>query len=561
MFKAGSGANAIVQESAEQVASPNSGIPPSISNPPDVESEARTQKEKKNRFWHDIIPRLGKDRHRVIPKASETSETLGQSSLEPLVPDSDSRPPPPILRTPAIHKEIERRQSEVATIQSTTPFHRRLAWALSDKEELNRLTEGLRRCNNDIESLLLSTSMKESALLLRDKSSTETSSDSVDQVKKALWNVHEALAKLNTPTDTIREGNRQKECQFSVQLREDSEINRKQLLQEPNVRLRDDSYIFNIQRQEDKDPKSIADLLFVETPKSPQDQLRAIFDIPEHLSPTELHNLALPPASGDGVEELGFFRTPSTRDIHVLFRDKSKRLHSPLHLKDIVNSADYRDRMNPIQIVQLVRLVLKSYLFFSIVRDSLDTHARLIHYRYFCRVGEEATDWDVERPLILRPWLSFGFGSRRRYNLGEDQGVQQISSPPLIELGLVLYQICVGKVMDYGTGLTVTDAKSTALKSLNEIDKAVGPTLTEIVHGLLSPTSLVAAKAKVGEAKETEYILNAIATLITYEEKVEDTVTNKEKESTPSPLGSNPEGPAASKGFIAQAVAGAPYEE
>ena len=466
-----------------------------------------------------------------------------------------------MLRAPAINEESERRQSEVATMQSTTPFHRRLTWALSDKEELEKLINGLRRCNNDIESLLLPTSTKESALLLRDKNPTETSSDSVHQVKKALGNVHEALAKLNTPTDAIREGNRQQECQLSVQLREDSEVNRKQLLQEPNVRLRDDSYIFNIQRQVDKDPKSTADMLFVETLKRPPDQLRTMFDIPKYQSPTELHNLALPPAVGDGVEELGFFRTPSTRDIHVLFRDKSKRLHSPLNLKDIVDSADYRDRMNPTQIVQLVRLVLKSYLFFSIVRQTLDTHARLIHFRYFCRVGEEAVDWNVEKPIVLRPWLSFGFGSPRRYNLGEDQGVQQISSPPLIELGLVLYQICVGKVMDYGAGASVTRAKSTALKSLNEIDKAVGSTLTEIVHVLLSPTSLVAPKAKIGEAKETEYILNAIATLRTYEEKVEDTVTDKEKESTPSTLESSPEESSSSKSPIAQAVAGAPHKE
>lgn len=479
------------------------------------------------------VPRKGeRKRHLRFPwgksKHLEASKAPEQPKVETLHLTPGGRGQPSILNMPAVHEEIERQRFEAANKQSSTPYLRRLSWAQSAKTDMTNLAGALGRCNNELESLFWPAPMEKSALLLRANVLTERLSDTVYLVNRALGKIHEALAKLNAPTDAYRLGDHQQICHLSVQLREDSEVNRRQLLQEPQVHLRDDSYIFNIQRQKDADPRSTADLLFVETLKDPHPEVDIIPDTGAPMP--ELLNLTLPPVTSGGVETLGFFRAPSSRhNIQVLFRDNSKQFSSPLHLADIVKSSEYRDHMNPTQVVQLMRLVMKSYLFFSSVRDSLDINPRLQHFRYFCRAGKEkATGWDVERPLVLRPWLSFGFGSPRRYNLGEEQGVQTISSPSLIELGLVLYQICVGEVMDYGAGSTVTKAKLDALKGLNRIDNAVGPTVTEIIQVLLSPTSLVAAGEKIEEDGETEFILNAITTLITYEEKIEDTMTAAE---------------------------------
>lgn len=496
----------------------------------------------------------GKSKHHEAPKAIEASE---QPKSEILPPTLGGRSQPSILNTPAVYEEFERQRSDAAKKQSSTPFLHRLTWAQTYKTQLTELGEALRHCTNDIESLLLPATMEKNALLVGPSVMTERLSITVGLVKRALGKLHEALAKLNASTDAFQQRNPQQPCQLSVQLREDSEVNRKQLLQEPKVRLRDDSYIFNIQRQEGADPQQAADLLFAETLKNPLTEPDKVLDTTSAMP--ELRDLALRSGTDKGVETLGFFRTPSSRDyIHVLFRDNSKRFHSPLHLADIVKSSDYRDHMNPTQLVQLVRLVIKSYLFFSSVRDSLDINPGLNHFRYFCRDGEKATTWDVEKPLVLRPWLSFGFGSTpKRYDLGEEQGVQGISNPSLIGLGLVLYQICVGQVMVYGAGSSVTTAKLTALKGLNRIDNAVGPTVTEIVQKLLSPTSLVAAGEQIGENEEIEYLLYAITTLTTYEEKIEDTMTDAEKEPPSSPLLLQPEKPRTSEVLTNQMVAGA----
>ena len=502
----------------------------------------------KKRHRHVKLP-WGKSKTHELTKSNEAP---GQPKLEPLASVPGGRSQPSILDSPAVHGEVERQRSEAAEKQSSTSFLHRLSWAQSHKTELTELCGALRQCNNELESLFLPTRSKTFPLLLPANELTVKLSSTVDSVEKALGKLHEALAKLNAPADTFRHSD-QKNRHLSLQLQEDPEVNRKQLRHEPEVHLRDDSYVFNIQRQEDADPQSKADLLFVETLKDPDPKLD---NIPNTGSPLpELHDLMLPPIRGVGVETLGFFRAPSSKyNIHVLFRDNSKQLYSPLHLANIISSSDYRDHMSPTQLVQLVRLVMTSHLYLSSVRDSLDVNPRLTHFRYFCRAGEKATGWDFEKPLVLRPWLSFGFGSSpRRYNLGEEQGVQTISSPSLIELGLVLYQICVGEVMNYAGDSSVARAKSTALKGLNRIDKAVGSTVTEIVQMLLSPASLAKTGDKIGENEEREYILNAITTLITYEERIEDTVAKWEKEA-PSP---NLAKPARSKGPTAQAVGGA----
>ena len=457
-----------------------------------------------------------------------------------------------MLNSPAVHEEVQRQRSEAAERQSSTPFLHRLSWAQSHKSDLTKLAGALRQCNNELESLFLPTRSKKFPLLLPANELTDKLSVTVDLVKMALGKLHEALASLNAPTDTFRHSDHQKIRHLSIQLQEDPEVNKKQLRHEPKVQLRDNSYVFNIQRQEGADLQSKADLLFVETLKDPHPELDKVPDTGSPLP--ELHDLTLSPITGVGVETLGFFRAPSSKyNIHVLFRDNSKQLYSPLHLANIISSSDYRHHMSPTQLVQLVRLVMTSHLYLSSVRDSLDINPRLTHFRYFCRDDETANRWNSEKPLVLRPWLSFGFGSPRRYNLGEEQGVKTIYSPSLIELGLVLYQICVGEVIDYPGDFSVGRAKSTALEGLNKIDNAVGSTVTEIVQMLLSPASLAKTGEKIGENEEREYILNAITTLIAYEERIEDTVTKVEKEA-PSPYLAKPAG---SKIPNAQAVGGA----
>lgn len=92
------------------------------------------------------------------------------------------------------------------------------------------MAEALKHGNDEIKSLLLPATISGSALLLRASVLTEKLSVTVALVKSALGKLHKALAKLDGPTDTNRHGDYGQKYHLSVQLREDSEVNRKQLL-------------------------------------------------------------------------------------------------------------------------------------------------------------------------------------------------------------------------------------------------------------------------------------------------------------------------------------------
>ena len=427
-----------------------------------------------------------------------------------------------------ISDEYERQRDAASTVQAGSRWSRRVSWAYSDKKTLLTHIESLSRFNNEVERLLDANKQSRRTLVQRATRQTSSLSSTAQMVSKALKRVHESLLKLNSQSENTP-------SQLSIQLREDCEANRRELAPVPEVQLRDNSYVFNFQEQRDDHLERTAELLLVETLKNPSDRQDNRPDT-KHIreSLQELRTLG-PLGRGKHtpfgkVETSGFFRHPSHEDdIHVLFRESSSQWRSPSNLAGILASSDYRDHINPTHIIQLARLIMTSHIFFSQIRQSLGVEPRPIHFRYFCKADQDARNWNIDDPIVLRPWLSCGFGSPQRYVLGEGSGIAKYSRSSMVELGLLLYQICAGENLDYGNGDNgLINAKTRALRELSKVDCAVGTTLAEIVQDLLSPNTLVSADGETVYKDETDYILDAITTLASYEHHVEDTATGTE---------------------------------
>ncbi len=428
-----------------------------------------------------------------------------------------------------VKDEYERQRDAASTVQAGSRWSRRVSWAYSDKQTLRDHVDSLFRCNNELEKLLEANIQGRPTLLLRATRQTSSLSSTAQMVSKALKRLHDSFLEINFQSENTPP------CQLSIQLREDCEANWRETASVPEIQLRDDSYIFNFQEQREGQLESTSELLLVETLKHPpdgQDNRPKTDDIREQLP--KLSTLG-PPGQGKHtpsgkVETWGFFRHHlREHDIHVLFHDSSSPWCSPSDLAGILDSSDYRDHINTTHIIQLARLIMTSHIFFSPVRQSLAVEPRPMHFRYFCRVGQNASNWNIDDPIVLRPWLSCGFGSPQRYVLGEGSGIAKAPGSSVVELGLLLYQICAGENLDYGTGdYGLMKAKLRALEGLNKVDCAAGTTLAEIVQDLLSPNTLVSPDGETGYRDETEYILNAITTLASYEHHVENTVTGTE---------------------------------
>lgn len=457
------------------------------------------------------------------------SKIEGRSETAP--PSSGRQSQTSVLDLQRVNEEYTRQRKAASSLQSSTPLHRRISWAIAARNNLSALIDDLQRGNNEIESLLDAAHVHGSALLLPPTEKTSVLSSVVRLVGGALKRLHDSLVKVNAGVDSVQP------CRLSIQLREDCEANRHELAQEPNVQLRDDSYVFNLQRHRSEEPQDTTNLLLAETLKNhPAGQASPPPSLDGVESMHELRALIVPDSADksnpiDGVETLGFIRTPSRdQDTHILFHDASRQWCSPVDLSGILRSPEYRQHMNPRHIVQLTRLIMTSHLYLLSVQQALDVDPRPTHYRYFGKVGEDAKFWKIDDPLVLRPWLSFGFGSRtRRYQLGEGSGIAKATGSAVVALGLVLYQVCAGDNVEYGSGDNgLMIAKSRALKELNRVDNSVGSTVSDIIESLLSPATLNSTNGGSGYNNEIEFILNAITTLATYENFVEDTATSSE---------------------------------
>ena len=462
---------------------------------------------------------------------ADEEESMGKSESIKTGAASLGRHSGSIFETAEVRDEYERQRDAASSVQAGSRWSRRVSWAYSDKQTLMNRIDSLSRCNNEVERLLDASKLSRPTLLLRATRQTSTLSSTAQMVSKALKRVHESLLVLNSQSENTPMSH------LSIQLREDCEANRRELASVPEVQLRDDSYVFNLQQQNQGDLESTADLLLVEALKYPsngQDDRLDTNGISNSLQ--ELRTLG-PLDRGKhtpsgNVETWGFFRHPSNEhDINVLFHDSSSQWRSPSNLAGILASSNYSDHINPTHIIQLARLIMTSHIFFSPVRHSLAVEPRPHHFRYFCKVGQDVSNWNIDDPIVLRPWLSCSFGSPQRYVLGEGSGIAKYSHSSTVELGLLLYQICAGENLDYGNGDNgLMKAKTRALRELNKVDCAVGITPAEIVQDLLSPNTLVSADGETVYKDETEYILNAITTLASYEHHVvEDTVTATER--------------------------------
>ncbi len=423
-----------------------------------------------------------------------------------------------ILKSDEIEVELARQKQEGKALKKSTWFHQRVHWQRHHKETLRSSIEQIRRGNNDLESLLQLCALKDSSRALPCSDNLEDFWPVVNRIEQALGSLHEDLMVVNVSTES------HDPFVLSVQLKEDHDENRKDLDQDPKVRLRPGSFVFNIHRYTSGSGDGGSSLLLVETAPA-KSSTRLLTS-----QSKELHNLDKPTEleaspSPQLVEQWGYFPAQGSENLHIVYHDTQGQWSSRATLADILTGRDFRQRISPVQVVQLAHMVTSAHLYLGAVKGKC-VDPRPTNYRFY-RTSDEEDIWDDSMPLVLRPWISFGFGQRPPpRKIGGGSGPARAPNASMIELGLLLYQIGSGDNLDYGLGASgLAAAKAEALKSLNILDRRVGTTYVDIVRNILefkAPASYLTTGNVKNE--ETEYVKKAISSLLEYEQVLENTV-------------------------------------
>ena len=420
-----------------------------------------------------------------------------------------------------VGQDVAQERAEVA---DSVSYWRKVAWVHEDREALKELIGDIRDANNDLGSLIDSIAIETSQTTLPRFPRVESMWPMVRRVERDLHALHHDLRHVNNAT------NGHGPYHLTIQLFEDHDDNKSDFekLLDGQLRLNDNSHVFNIQRHASEQMQDERSELFVietaEYDEAVASRLPRLHRLQALDSPQGVDF-----ASAPGVECWGYLSAPDPIEIaSVVFRSTDASWSSKITLRNVLEGGIYRTKITPIQTVQLARLILCTHLYLErVLRDF--PKLRPEHYRYY-QTPEEDKEWDSDSPLVLSPWLAIPFGRRLPApKMGARRGVPQAQSNAMIEIGLVLYQIGTGEPVQYESGdQALKNAKDGALQTLDKLDKRVSSIYAEMVQEFLEfrrPAAYLLSPAD--DQQEREHIKRAISALHSLEQSTTNTVTGR----------------------------------
>lgn len=352
-------------------------------------------------------------------------------------------------------------------------YWKKISWAWRDYDELKKIIRRIQIKNNELEILIRDIALQDAAVNLPTFEAANRFWPVVAQVKKAVSTLHRDLMDVNL-------GSEQGDAyHMSIQLLEDNEGSRSDVSGRRGAHhhLHDGSRIINIQRHVSKNLEDKSRLLLIENVKTTQGASNPPSWDPESMY--FLRDLDRPrdieiPVFSD-VEVWGCF--PAYADSaskfeqdgfrNKVYHANSEQWQCTANLKDILTASEYHRCILPIQVVQVARLVLDGYLYLESVQVTC-ANPRPENYGFY-QIPDEGQAWSLGNPLVLRPWLAFGFGRRGpAKKLGAASGITQAPNSAMNELGLILFQL----LFQLGTvelWITELGLKASTLRSVRRL--------------------------------------------------------------------------------------------
>ena len=383
---------------------------------------------------------------------------------------------PPCLNSAAVNARTKQSDEKVQQMGTNTSFLRKIVWAKEDKEAFNEIINLLRSDNEYLEIMLAFKPTRDMSRLVNPPEETSSWLREARTVQGAIKRLHESLRNMNTGIDT------REPWQLSVQLMTDYSDNRDYVVGMLNkLPLRDKAYYFNIQKH--KSSQASASFMLAETiaeiPCQPNGDPALLGDYSAwHLDQAQSLR---DKTAVEGFKPLGIVWV-NKEDQHWLYHAESQEAHCSRTLATFLREEAIQDKMDTRTRILLACLVAISYIHFSLVRSSC-REIEISSFRFF-ESTEDDKEWKIDDPLILKPYLSIGFGQKRLVRLGAQSGVTSSKTSYIVGLGVLLYQIGCCVALDYSLG-ALREAKERASNDLHQLDRKVSGRYAELVQSCL----------------------------------------------------------------------------
>ena len=380
----------------------------------------------------------------------------------------------------ALDKEHEAAQKQAVETQKNTGFwHRSYYWVAEDRTKFKDLVEDIRKGVNVLESLLpykVPDDIQRILNVTKEPSALQKHAT----ISKAIHRLHKSLAAHNAKKGPLV---------IAVKLAIDSTRDLQVVSsQEDHLAFRDDAYFFILQARKPSVLTSIRVGAETTVNVPAGADLAADFRMDKLGQLDEISTVPInDELEGDWSKLAAVWQNGSPSDVHRLFYVHGTRFDTKRTLENILDLPSFKD-ISPAYRAQLAMLLAIPHLYFNEVLDGLpDPIVRPSHFEYYLQTDAGAR-WDDIGSFIRTPYLSIGVGSKPpKVDIGAESGVVDKVHHPLIEIGLLLYQIASGERIDYGNGIEgLRAAGEKALRRLHTVDTEFGAPFTELVESCLS---------------------------------------------------------------------------
>lgn len=413
---------------------------------------------------------------------------------------------------------------EEAWLQDDTDILERVKWETADKLTFNGYIEDLKKDIKSYQELLqlksTESTVPRAPALRRQALSLQAVAE---KTQTALWRLHAALRVSN---------NSVKPWRFSLQLEEHYGQSSQDfvhlhdylplsqhakwfyfmLQRHSPVHLRNPELFVSETREEER-------LTLTPTPPPPPVSLMA-----NQLQQAEAYAARAPTAQTHFVE-WGITLSPNRSDTDMLFKDTRSTWQVHQTLADAFLDPQSREKLTRSQRVQLALLLTISSLYLVKVRPSCQP-ITLSNYLYYI-TNDEDTSWDPQNPLILSPYLFFGFGQRPvdLKSGGRRKASSTSATNPLHELGIILVLIGLCELPAPAVSASaapspapeppIPPTQNWATARLNDLERRIGLPYAEVARECLQfqPPSDATTQTEAQETAEVGSLVGAVTRL------------------------------------------------
>jgi hypothetical protein len=411
---------------------------------------------------------------RTRPKKSTRANTVPSESITSGPSNAPTKcGTPTIISVQVITETLAQGGAEEAELRDSTPFWRRLYWQALERKSFENAIEALDKSNKLLWRMIKLKSLSEPSFPLRSTTFDEVAAGELARTRSQLHSLHTLICHVNSARPRIA-----LDIQL-VQRPSQTKIKYVERFEELKEKICADTDLFVLHARLPCIDSSKSIRILAEFPKARHTGPEAQKSQDDEISSLSTKMVPTESSSGTTFKLLGRVSGPSTADWIRIYQDTNGVFSHTETLASLLREGSYRDRKFTTERTRMAAVVALSYLQCVDWHKWPDTYPRPLNYRIYTTEGTQTP------PLKkLMPFFSWSLGDQK-VSSSEIDNAEGPANAPVLELGIVLFQIGTWKDLVYDEEADIEEIAKSVKNAIGDVAHQAGVKYATIVEACL----------------------------------------------------------------------------